>query len=61
PHLWLAHHLVGKAEKTGRLLSCDVDVSAAVRIKPFSQAGSSARSIHIYVRTAFVPHTPGVA
>ncbi|WP_236697023.1 hypothetical protein, partial [Sphingomonas sp. Leaf257] len=21
PHLWLAHHLVGKAEKTGRLRS----------------------------------------
>gem|GEM_PF-5430599 len=41
--------------------SCDVDVSAAVRIKPFSQAGSSARSIHIYVRTALAPHTLSVA
>jgi len=25
PHLWLAHHLVGKAEKTGRLLLTIID------------------------------------
>ncbi|MFN3776783.1 hypothetical protein, partial [Sphingomonas parapaucimobilis] len=29
PHLWLAHHLVGKAEKTGRLQN----ISASLTMK----------------------------